>query len=280
MEQTDFRALMARFNDIRVLAVGDIYLDENVSGRVTEISLEAPIPVYEVHRRRYNPGAAGNAACNAASLGGQVTMVGVIGDDMNGEIVKREFVARNVNTDHLVVDPNRATSTYGKLRAGGHNIPTQEVLRTDTPKPTLLEGDIEAQVIAKIEALAPEMDAILLGDQVVSTITENILQTIVACAKKHTLITVADSRDRADFFTGIDIVVPNDAEAGKAAGVDPETKEGLLAAGKHLLKSAKNAFVTRGPHGWPVRPGPAFATPPSSAIWPRVLRSSRKGSLR
>ena len=249
MEQTDFRALMARFNDIRVLAVGDIYLDENVSGRVTEISLEAPIPVYEVHRRRYNPGAAGNAACNAASLGGQVTMVGVIGDDMNGEIVKREFAARMVNTDHIVVDPNRATSTYGKLRAGGHNIPTQEVLRTDTPKPTLLVGDIEAQVIAKIEALAPDMDAILLGDQVVSTITEKVLKTIVACARKHNLVTVADSRDRADFFTGIDIVVPNDAEAGKSAGVDPETEDGLLAAGKHLLKSARNAFVTRGPNG-------------------------------
>ncbi len=249
MEQTDYRALMARFDQLRILAVGDIYLDENVSGRVTEVSLEAPIPVYEVHQRRYNPGAAGNAACNAASLGGQVTMVGVIGDDVNAGIVKREFEARKVNTEHIVVDPARATSTYGKLRAGGHNIPTQEVLRTDTPKPTLLEGDIEAQVIAKIEALAPEMDAILIGDQVVSTITEKILKCIVACAEKYNLVTVADSRDRADFFHGVDIVVPNDAEAGKAAGVDPETEEGLLAAGKHLLQSAKNAFVTRGPHG-------------------------------
>jgi D-beta-D-heptose 7-phosphate kinase / D-beta-D-heptose 1-phosphate adenosyltransferase len=249
MNQTDYRALMARFDTIRVLAVGDIYLDENVSGSVTEISLEAPIPVYEVHQRRYNPGAAGNAACNAASLGGQVTMVGVIGDDVNAGIVKREFEARKVNTEHIVVDPNRATSTYGKLRAGGHNIPTQEVLRTDTPKPTMLTGDVEAQVIANIEKLAPEMDAILIGDQVVSTITEKVLACMVACAEKHNLVTVADSRDRADFFNGVDIVVPNDAEAGKAAGVDPETEEGLLAAGKHVIQSAKNALITRGPHG-------------------------------
>jgi bifunctional ADP-heptose synthase (sugar kinase/adenylyltransferase) len=87
------------------LAVGDIYLDENVSGKVTEVSLEAPIPVYEVHQRRYNPGAAGNAACNAASLGGQVIMLGVIGDDVNAGIVKREFEARKVDTSHIVVDP-------------------------------------------------------------------------------------------------------------------------------------------------------------------------------
>jgi pyruvate-ferredoxin/flavodoxin oxidoreductase len=35
--------------------VGDIYLDENVYGAVTSVSLEAPIPVYEVHEKRHNP---------------------------------------------------------------------------------------------------------------------------------------------------------------------------------------------------------------------------------
>lgn len=249
MEQTDYRALMARFDGLRVLAVGDIYLDENVSGTVTEISLEAPIPVFEVQERRYNPGAAGNAACNVASLGAQVTMLGVIGDDANAGVIRREFEARNVDTSHIVVDPNRATGTYGKLRAGGHNIPTQEVLRTDTPKAGLLSGDVEAQVIAKIHELAPRVDAILIGDQVVSTITDKVLAAIVVCAKKHKLVTVADSRERAGIFAEIDIIVPNDAEAGKAAGIAVTDEESLRKAGKFLLETAKNALVTRGPHG-------------------------------
>jgi D-beta-D-heptose 7-phosphate kinase/D-beta-D-heptose 1-phosphate adenosyltransferase len=249
MEQTDYRALMARFDDIKVLAVGDIYLDENVSGRVVEVSLEAPIPVFEVLKRKYNPGAAGNAACNASTLGGKVTMLGVIGDDVNAGIVKREFEARGVNTDHIVVDPARATSTYGKLRAGGHNTPTQEILRTDTPKPTLITGEVEAQVVAKIYELAPKMNAILLGDQAVSTITDKVLAAIVECAKKYNLVTVADSRARAGFFGEIDIVVPNDAEAGRAAGIEVTDTDSLMKAGKFLLNSARNAFVTRGPHG-------------------------------
>ncbi len=99
----------------------------------------------------------------------------------------------------------RATSTYGKLRAGGHNTPTQEVLRTDTPKPTPITGDIEAQVVAKIHELAPKMNAILLGDQAVSTITEKVLAAIVECAKKYNLVTVADSRARAEhtIFNGV-----------------------------------------------------------------------------
>ena len=81
------------------------------------------------------PGAAGNAACNVASLGGKTYMVGYVGDDMNAQIVRKEFAARNVDTSYVVVNPDRATNTYGKLRAGGYNIPTQEILRTDVESP-------------------------------------------------------------------------------------------------------------------------------------------------
>ena len=184
------------------MVVGDIYLDEYVFGSVTEVSLEAPIPVLEVIERRYNPGAAGNAACNAASLGGKVTMVGVVGADANADIVRHEFEVRNVDTSHLVAASDRPTNTYGKLRAGGHNIPTQEVLRTDTPKPTPIAGETEAQVIAAIEALALQVDAVMLGDQACSVITEKVLETIVRCANEHGLVTVGRFTQTCRLFQG------------------------------------------------------------------------------
>lgn len=249
MDTVAYTALLEKFPACRILAVGDIYLDENTFGKVTEISLEAPIPVFEVHERRHNPGAAGNAACNAASLGASVMMVGVVGADTNAGVVKEAFEIRGVNTDGIVTDPGRQTNTYGKLRAGGHNTPMQEVLRTDTPRPKPISGDVEAAVIANIRKHAPNMDGILIGDQVGSVITPAVLEAIVACAKEHGLKTVADSRDRAGMFHGIDVVVPNDTEAGRAAGVDVVDDETLLQAGSALLKSARNAFVTRGPHG-------------------------------
>lgn len=249
MDEQHYGGLLARFKQARVMAVGDIYLDENVYGVVTEVSLEAPIPVLEVHERRYNPGAAGNAACNAAALGAKVYMVGITGDDTNAGIVRREFAVRNVDTTHIVTDPSRATNTYGKLRAGGHNIPVQEMLRTDTPKPTPIDGAAEEAVVANIRKLAPEVDAIMIGDQVSSTITEKVLAAIVDCAKQYNLITLADSRKRAGIFAGIDVVVPNDKEAGLAAGIDVVDEESLRAAGRALLKTARNALVTRGPEG-------------------------------
>ncbi len=249
MDQQRCHELLARFDKARVMVVGDIYLDENVFGTVTGISLEAPIPVYEVQERRHNPGAAGNAACNIAALGARTYMVGVVGDDLNSEIVRREFHARGVNTDYLVTDPKAPTNTYGKLRAGTFNAPAQEILRTDTPRPTFLRREIEDELIRNMRRLAPEVDCIVAVDQVSAVCTQRVLAEIVELAERHNLVTVGDSRERAGELRGFHVVVPNDREAGKGVGIEVTNTATLREAGQALLKIARNALVTRGPHG-------------------------------
>ena len=262
-----YQEILDRFPTLRVMVVGDIYLDENVFGAVTEISLEAPIPVYEVHERRYNPGAAGNAACNVASLGAQTYMVGLIGDDNNGRIVTEEFEGRGVDCSGLVVDPERPTNTYGKLRAGGHNAPSQEILRTDTPKPVAPTGALEARLLQRIRDLAGRVDAILVGDQANAVVTPQVLDTIRDVAREHTLWTVADSRARAGIFTDFDLIVPNDVEAGLAAGVEIVDEATLQQAGEALLKQTRNVFITQGKDGitWFNREGESGNAPARAA---------------
>jgi bifunctional ADP-heptose synthase (sugar kinase/adenylyltransferase) len=89
----------------------------------------------------------------------------------------------------------------------------------------------------------------MVGDQVSAVVTDRIIAEIAACAKQHGLLTVADSRKRSGSFHGFDIVVPNDREAGIGAGIDVVDKASMHAAGKALLKSARNAMVTCGPDG-------------------------------
>lgn len=245
-------SLVEKFSAACVLVVGDIYLDENVFGAVTGISLEAPIPVFEVRERRYNPGAAGNAACNVAALGAQTFMVGVVGADMNADILRREFAARGVDTSGLVVDETRPTNTYGKLKSGGHNIPEQEVLRTDTPPPPFISGDIEEAVIAQITQRAPHVDAIVVTDQVASVVTDRVLAAVAEHAHKHGLLTIGDSRGRVGAFNGFDVIVPNDREAGLGVGVDVIDEDTLRAAAGKLRKVCKNAVITRGAAGMTV----------------------------
>ena len=118
-----------------------------------------------------------------------------------------------------------------------------------TRKPAFINGPVEAEIIANIEALAPDMDAIVVVDQASSVATERVLAAVAACARKHSLRTIGDSRGRAAAFKGFDVLVPNDQEAGIATGIAVTDEPALNAAGKALLRASHNALITRGPAG-------------------------------
>ncbi len=241
--------LFAKFDGLRVVVVGDIYLDEISRGLMTSISLETPVPVIEMAERKYNPGAAGNAACNAAALGARTMMIGVVGADANADVLQAEFAKFGVDTHRLVVDPQRPTNTYGKLLArAAHGVP-QEVLRTDTPTPPPLTGDVERDVIAAIEAASAEADAVVVVDQVGSVATAGVRKAVADIAKKRGLLTVADSRGRIGGFHGFRVAVPNDGELGQSFGIDTRTPAGLADAAKKLLGVCESGLITCGERG-------------------------------
>ena len=81
---TELAQLVRRFAQAHVLILGDVMLDRYVSGTASRLSPEAPIPVLRPTARRATLGGAANVALNIATLGGQASLVGVIGDDSEG----------------------------------------------------------------------------------------------------------------------------------------------------------------------------------------------------
>src|SRR5271169_473707 len=76
--------ILGAFQRSKILVIGDLMLDEFLWGKVTRISPEAPVPVVDIQRRASYPGGAANVARNLASLGAQVGLGGVIGEDEPG----------------------------------------------------------------------------------------------------------------------------------------------------------------------------------------------------
>lgn len=249
MDYSSITHHLSKFTGKRVLVIGDVYLDVSHFGRISGISLEAPIQVFEEHRVHYNPGAAGNVAANLAALGAHTSILGVIGNDANAEILKTEFDARSINHDGLVTDPNHATNTYGKFRAGGDTYPELEILRSDTPHHGPISADVESDLIEFITSRAAGVDAIVVIDQVSSCITPDILSAVTRAASEHNLLTVADSRERISLFHDFDLVVPNEHELSVGLNMPIDTEERLAIAAQALLKQNRNAFITRGPDG-------------------------------
>ncbi|HEY5799539.1 MAG TPA: PfkB family carbohydrate kinase, partial [Burkholderiaceae bacterium] len=81
---------------VRILVVGDVMLDRYWFGEVNRISPEAPVPVVRVERREDRLGGAANVARNAAALGAQIGLLGVVGDDEAGDTVAAMLASSNI----------------------------------------------------------------------------------------------------------------------------------------------------------------------------------------
>src|SRR5437867_5546280 len=73
----------------RLLCLGDVMLDCFVHGRVERISPEAPIPILSIDGDWETPGGAANVARNIAALGAHIELLGIVGDDQEGERLSR-----------------------------------------------------------------------------------------------------------------------------------------------------------------------------------------------
>jgi D-beta-D-heptose 7-phosphate kinase/D-beta-D-heptose 1-phosphate adenosyltransferase len=249
MNTERLEALLGQFENHQVLVVGDVYLDAMHSGRITEMSLEAPIPVFENAHTSYNPGAAGNVAANISAMGAHPLLCGLIGNDANATILLDECAKRNINTNGLIATDSQPTNTYGKFRAGSDSYPDQEILRMDTPKQETLSNEVESQIIHYIQETAPSVRAIVVIDQVSSLISPAILNAVIECANTHSILTVADSRGRIGMFHGFDVVVPNENELGVGLDLDVRDVSSRDEAAKIMLSQCKNALITCGGDG-------------------------------
>ena len=140
----------------KILVVGDVMLDRYWFGQVNRISPEAPVPIAKISHREDRAGGAANVARNISSLGGQATLLSVIGQDEAGDALESLLKENDVNTQ-LYRDSNISTTV--KLRVLSRQ---QQLLRIDfeeIPTDEILTNKLE--IYSK---LVSEHDLVILSD--------------------------------------------------------------------------------------------------------------------
>lgn len=140
----------------KILVVGDVMLDRYWFGQVNRISPEAPVPIAKISHREDRAGGAANVARNISSLGGQATLLSVIGQDEAGDALESLLKENGVNTQ-LYRDSNISTTV--KLRVLSRQ---QQLLRIDfeeIPTDEILTNKLE--IYSK---LVSEHDLVILSD--------------------------------------------------------------------------------------------------------------------
>ena len=108
-----------------ILVIGDLILDTYVFGDVERISPEAPIPVLKRSHKTVRLGGASNLAANIAGAGVDVDLLGIIGEDQNGDELMRLLEGFKVKT-HLI---RGSMETTNKVRVLSKN---QQIVRIDS----------------------------------------------------------------------------------------------------------------------------------------------------
>ncbi|MFO0728563.1 MAG: PfkB family carbohydrate kinase [Myxococcota bacterium] len=203
-----------------VVVLGDLILDEYVVGSASRLSPEAPVPVVDVAELRAFPGGAANVAKNVARLGAEALLIGVVGDDAEGEQLAELLAGERGLTTVFVTDPRRQTTKKTRVVASGH-----QIVRFDREVRRALSPEIAAKVSAELRRrLDRGSGALILSDYQKGVLSEPVLRAAIDDAKSLQLPCVIDPKLR-DFraYRGATLLTPNLAEARAAADAEHST---------------------------------------------------------
>ena len=232
---------ISNFNKTKILIVGDLMLDSYWKGNVSRVSAEAPIPIVHIGIQEDRAGGAGNVALNAAKLGANCHLIGLVGNDSVAERLEIILKENQVQYNLLKVD---GLKTINKLRILSQS---QQLLRLDF-EDNFSSIDKNLLFDSFIEKLS-FTDIVILSDYAKGTL--NDIQVLIESAKVAEKRVIIDPKGN-DFirYKGAYIITPNFVEFEAVVGKCSSEQE-IESRGFELLKSLElNAIlITRGEHG-------------------------------
>src|SRR5687767_11199158 len=130
----------------RIVIGGDLVADQFLNGTIARVSREAPVFILRHDSTTTLPGAAANAAANVASLGGQPKLVGLIGEDANGDKLFEKLSEFGIASDHIVRSGSFGTTTKIRVLAGQHYAARQQVIRIDYENSAPLQVEVKDEL--------------------------------------------------------------------------------------------------------------------------------------
>jgi rfaE bifunctional protein kinase chain/domain len=245
------RELVVGFTHRRVLVIGDIVADEYLIGNPTRISREAPVLILDLNEELTLPGGATNVGVNARTLGAEVFLAGVIGNDLPGQRLRKSLGELGMRQEGLVTDATRATSTKTRIMAGSAQLVRQHIVRVDRVDTSEIGEPSRGQIIDYIERVLPTVDAVMLSDYANGLISPVVLECCLRLARQLKKVIVADSHGKLFRFQGVTALTPNQPEAEQEIGMVITNQAELNEAGRQLLErsNAHSVLITRGAEG-------------------------------
>lgn len=193
--------------DARVWVIGDLMLDEYVTGDVTRVSPEAPVPVVLATGQFECLGGAANVAHGVAALGAHALLCGVVGADSAGDRVLSLCAEAGIDTRAVGRLGQRCTTR--KLRVVSRN---HQMLRVDWEQPGSIDPAAMQPLVQGLLA-EPAPSAMVLSDYAKGALSPEIASTLIKAARRMGVPVIVDPKTRhLERYAGASVITPNLAE--------------------------------------------------------------------
>ena len=200
---------LQQINAAKVLVVGDVMLDRYWYGSVDRISPEAPVPVVRITKEEDRLGGSANVAFNGVSLGAQISLLSVVGDDEASHKLEKLVGATGIKP-YFGRDPLLKTTM--KLRVIGRQ---QQLVRVD------FENNPQHETLAyqtqMFETLLDNHNAVIFSDYGKGGLAR--IGQMIELAKERSKPVLIDPKG-SDYsrYKGATVITPNKQELMQVVG--------------------------------------------------------------
>lgn len=233
---------MSRTKDI--LVIGDVMLDQYLSGSTDRLSPEAPVPVVKIDSQFSVLGGAANVANNLSTLGASVSLLGVVGRDDNARIVNELLESKGIANQLLDAD----IFTTVKTRVISRN---QQMVRVD-------REEIFSDEDALVDHLSGVLsffkgDVIIVSDYAKGVCSPAVMKSILTWADINSVKVLIDPKG-TDWskYEGAFLIKPNVKELEELFNTSIDnTNEEIAQFGKEIKQryNIEHVLVTRSEEG-------------------------------
>ena len=243
---TVLRSVVDSFATQHVLVLGDVMLDEYLTGDCSRLSPEAPVPVLAVTASRSVLGGAANTAANITALGGRATLIGLTGDDDAGRVLAGKAAAAGIE----LIPVNDGRPTPRKVRVVGQQ---QQLLRLDYEVTGYVDAAAEERILEAAHPFFARCAAVVISDYAKGFLTERLCQRVLAAAHAARKEVIIDPRPQhASYYVGCDYLTPNWKESQGLVGEAERapTPDAVETIGRLLTQRFRcNVLMTLGSRG-------------------------------
>lgn len=242
---------LSAFTGVRVLIVGDVMLDEYLTGDAERISPEAPVPVVRIESERHLVGGAGNVARNIMALGGSAVLIGTAGRDAAGDDMARCLDRDGVAFSLLPLE-SRPTTIKTRVLAR-----QQQVVRIDRENCSPLRKEETETLLSMVQERIAGCGAVVVSDYGKGLVSREFMQglgDILKRAGRPVPVLVDPKPQNVRLYEGVTLLTPNAKEASESVNMPVRTREEVVRAGREIMTRLRceHLVITLGSQGMAV----------------------------